>query len=79
MYVGLPNKESGLKLYDMCRRVSDALERQYSTDPMGLIRAKGELATITGFLAGLVGPNDLDDPEKIRRLREAATTLGITV
>ncbi len=63
----------------MCRHVSQELERRYSTDPMGLIRAKGELATITGFLAGLVGPNDPDDPEKVRRLRDAATTLGIAI
>jgi len=66
-------------LYDLCKQVSDELERTHSGDPMGLIRAKGQIATRTGFLVGLVGPGDHDDPEKIRRLASVATELGIHV
>ncbi|MCE5202732.1 MAG: hypothetical protein ABFC80_01790 [Coriobacteriales bacterium] len=68
-----------MRLYDLCRHVSAELEKRYTNDPMGLLRAKGELATRTGFLAGLVGPNDPEDPEKVRRLREAAEAMGIAL
>ena len=46
---------------------------------MALLRAKGELATKTGFLVTLVTPADPDDPEKVRRLLAAATELGINL
>lgn len=63
----------------MCRKVSEELERRYAGDPMGLVLAKGEMARQTGFLAGLVGPSDPDDPEKIGKLRQAAAAIHIHV
>jgi hypothetical protein len=68
-----------VQLYELCQRVSSELERRHAGDPMGLMRAKGELATRTGFLAGMVGPNDSDDAEKTRRLRDAASAIGISI
>jgi hypothetical protein len=68
-----------VELYEMCRKVSEELERRHAGNPMGLVVAKGELARQTGFLAGLVGRSDPDDPEKIRRLRDAAAGIHIYV
>lgn len=64
-------------LYDLCKRVSAELEAKHAGDPIGLVRAKGELATRAGFLVTLVGPNDYDDPGKVAALRAAASELGI--
>lgn len=64
-------------LFDICRRVSLELEARHSNDAMGLLRAKGEIASRAGFLVALVGPNDPDDPEKVRKLSAAARELGI--
>ncbi|MBN2846975.1 MAG: hypothetical protein JXP72_00795 [Coriobacteriia bacterium] len=66
-----------MELYDLCMRVNAEIERRHAGDAMGLVRAKGELAKSTGFLVGLVTPRDPDDPEKIKRLREAATGMGL--
>lgn len=63
-------------LYDLCQKVTQHLERTYP-DPIGLIRAKGEVATRAGFLVSLVGPGDYDDPDKITRLRRAVRELDI--
>ena len=63
----------------MCRKVSEELERRHAGDPMGLVLAKGEMARQTGFLAGLVGPSDHDDPGKIAALRHAAAAVNIHV
>lgn len=68
-----------MELYELCQRVNAELERRHAGDPMGLVRAKGELARQTGFLAGLITRTDHNDPEKVRRLRDAASSLGITV
>ncbi|MGB4441217.1 MAG: hypothetical protein WBJ62_03220 [Coriobacteriia bacterium] len=68
-----------MELYQICRRVSEELERRHAGDPMGLVLAKGELARQTGFLAGLVGRSDPDDPEKIGKLRQAAAAMNIYV
>jgi hypothetical protein len=57
--------------------VSSELESKYANDPIGLVRAKGELATRAGFLVTLVGPGDDDDPEKVHALRSAAAELGL--
>lgn len=64
-------------LYELCKRVSAELESKHAGDPIGLVRAKGELATRAGFLVTLVGPNDHDDPAKVAALKAAATELGI--
>ena len=67
------------ELYRLAIDVSSRLEQQYAGDPIGLIRAKGLLATKTGFLVSLISPSDHDDPEKVRLLRSAAADLGIAV
>lgn len=64
-------------LYDLCKRVSAGLEAKHAGDPIGLVRAKGELATRAGFLVTLVGPNAHDDSDKVAVLRAAADELGI--
>lgn len=66
-------------LYRMALEVTNQLEQQYATDPIGLIRAKGTLATKTGFLVALISPTDHDDPEKAQLLRSAAADLGIHI
>ncbi|MHB1341829.1 MAG: hypothetical protein ACYC77_10145 [Coriobacteriia bacterium] len=68
-----------MELYDLCRKVTEELERRHADDPMGLVLAKGGLARQTGFLASLVTGSDPDDPEKIVRLREAAADMQIHV
>lgn len=65
------------ELYRLARDVTERLERNAGSDPISLIRAKGELATKAGFLVTLVGPNDPDDAAKLLALRRAATDLGI--
>ncbi len=66
-------------LFDTCSRAAQALEAKYAGDPMGLIRAKGDLAKQAGFMVTMVGPHDSDNPDQIARLRQAATALGISV
>jgi hypothetical protein len=66
-------------LYDLSVRVTAQLEEAHAGDPIGLVRAKGELATRTGFLVSLIDPRDPDDPEKVVRLRQAAAAIGIYV
>ncbi len=67
------------QLHSIAVAVIRQLEARYVDDPMGLIRAKGELASRTGFLVALVGAADADDPDRITRLKEAAAELGIAV
>ncbi len=64
-------------LYDLCVRAGKELESRYGNDPIGLVRAKGELAAKAGFLVTLVTPNDVDDQEKRERLVRAAMEMGI--
>lgn len=66
-------------LYQMALEVTNQLEKRHASDPIGLIRAKGTLATKTGFLVALISPTDHDDPEKAQLLRSAAAELGITI
>lgn len=68
-----------MELYDVCKRVTALLQERHKDDPMGLIRAKGDFARSTGFLVSLVGPNDPDDPEKVRLVRAAAAERGFLV
>lgn len=66
-------------LHDLAESVTRHVEAAHAGDPIGLVRAKGELATRAGFLVTMVGRADADDPEKIARLRTAAAQLGIPV
>jgi len=66
-------------LYDIAQQVNGALARKHDGDAIGLVLAKGELATRTGFLVTLISPTDPDDPVKVHALREAARDLGIAV
>jgi hypothetical protein len=56
------------QLYDYCQQVQQHIER----NNLDVFKSRGEIALRCGFLVSLVGPNDPDDPEKIRALREAA-------
>jgi len=67
------------ELYLLATTVTSRLEQTHAGDAIGLIRAKGALATKTGFLVSLITPNDPDDSDKIARLREAAKEMGIAV
>jgi len=66
-------------LYDLAQQVTGALALKHDGDSIGLVLAKGELATRTGFLVALITPSDPDDPAKVHALREAARDLGIAV
>lgn len=66
------------ELYSLASAITAQLERRHGSDALGLVRAKGALATKTGFLVSLIGPNDPDDPAKVTRLREAARELGLS-
>jgi len=62
------------RLYDYCTEIQDHINRK----GLDVFRTRGALALQCGFLITLVNPNDPDDPEKIRALREAARDiLGI--
>ncbi len=65
------------QLYEMCQQANNQLELMHVGDALGLIRAKGMLATRTGFLVSLVTPNDPDDAGKRQALRDAAESIGI--
>ena len=67
------------ELYRIATAVTSRLEQMHPGDAIGLIRAKGALATKTGFLVSLISPTDPDDSDKIARLREAATEMGIAL
>ncbi|MDH4139179.1 MAG: hypothetical protein OEV43_01255 [Coriobacteriia bacterium] len=63
-------------LYDYCTKIQSHIERE----GMDLFRVRGELALRVGFLISLVEPEDPDDPEKVKALREAAQdVLGLTL
>lgn len=66
-----------MELYELCRTVTEELERRHEGDAFALVMAKGAMARETGFLAALVTPRDPDDPEKIRKLKRAAANAGI--
>lgn len=64
-------------LYDLSTSVMRTLEMRHDGDPMGLLRAKGNLCTRTGFMVSMIARNDPDDPAKIEKLRQAAVELEI--
>lgn len=66
-----------MKLYELCRAVTEELERRHEGDAFALVMAKGAMARETGFLVALVTPRDADDPEKIYKLKQAAANAGI--
>ena len=64
-------KNSGVQmgiLYDYAQRI----ERHIDENSLDVYKTRGAIAMRAGFIMTLVNPDDLDDPEKIRRLREAA-------
>lgn len=65
-------------LFDISQRVMREMEDRYP-NPLDLIRAKGELARVSGFMVSMVGPDDMDDPVKIVNLRNAAHEIGIEI
>jgi len=67
------------ELYCLATSITRQLEARHVGDMIGLVRAKGELATRAGFMVTLVGRNDPDDPQKVSRLREVAVELGIAI
>jgi len=56
------------KLYDYCQEIQQHIER----NNLDVFKSRGELALRCGFLISLVGPDDPDDSEKLRALRQAA-------
>ncbi len=56
------------KLYDYCQKIDQHIQ----ANGLDVFRTRGALAMKTGFIVTLVGPDDPDDPEKIRALKEAA-------
>ncbi len=56
------------QLYDDCQRIQEFVEK----NGLDIFKTRGELALRCGFLISLVGPDDPDDPEKIRALHDAA-------
>jgi len=67
------------ELYRIAVAITSRLEQMHPNDPIGLIRAKGALATKTGFLVSLISPHDPDDSEKVACLRKAAVEMGIAL
>jgi len=65
-------------LYDMSQTLMREIQTRY-TDPMELVRAKGEAARQAGFMVSMVSASDPDDPQKIAGIRNAARQLGITL
>jgi hypothetical protein len=60
----------------MSQQLMREIENRYP-NPMDLLRAKGAIASSTGFMVSLVSAADADDPVKIAKLRDAAHELGI--
>lgn len=65
-------------LYEICQMLMGQLETQY-TNPMDLLRVKGEIARSAGFMVSMVTSQDADDPAKIAQVRNAARQLGINL
>lgn len=56
------------RLYDYCETIQSHIDKEN----LDVFRTRGALALQCGFLITLVSPNDVDDPEKLRALRDAA-------
>lgn len=65
-------------LYDMSQTLMREIEARYS-NPMDLIRAKGEVARVAGFMVSMVTVGDADDPQKLESLRAAAREFQISL
>jgi hypothetical protein len=65
-------------LCDMSQKLMREIETRYP-NPMDLLRAKGAIASSAGFMVSLVSADDIDDPMKIAKLREAALEQGIVL
>ena len=63
-------------LYNMCQTLMKEVETR-NPNPVELLLAKGELARKAGFMVSLVGPGDVDDPQKIEAIRAAAREMGV--
>ena len=64
------------QLYEYCGRVVDHIDQS----GLDVFKTRGQLALKTGFLITLVEPDDPDDPEKVKALREAAQeVLGLSL
>lgn len=62
------------KLYEYCEQIQSHIEH----NQLDVFRTRGALNLQCGFLISLIGPDEPDDPEKIRALREAArNVLGL--
>jgi hypothetical protein len=65
-------------LYNMCQKLMKEVETR-NPDPMSALRVKGQIARDAGFMVSLVQPSDMDDPQRINGVRNAAQQLGITL
>jgi hypothetical protein len=56
------------KLYDYAQAIEEHIKKN-NLDPF---KTRGAIAVQVGFIITLIGPDEPDDPEKIRLLRAAA-------
>jgi hypothetical protein len=56
------------KLYDYAQ----AIEAHIKNNNLDVFKTRGAIAVQVGFIVTLIGPDEPDDPEKIRLLRAAA-------
>lgn len=62
------------QLYDYSVKIQEHIE----SNKLDVFKTRGELAMKCGFIITLIGPNDPDEPQKMKALREAAkSVLGI--
>lgn len=62
------------QLYDYSVKIQQHIE----SHQLDVFKTRGELAMKCGFIITLIGPNDPDEPQKVKALREAAkTVLGL--
>jgi hypothetical protein len=62
------------KLYDYAQRIEDHIQRSN----LDVFKTRGAIAMRVGFIVTLVKPDDPDDAEKIRALKDAANeVLGL--
>lgn len=56
------------KLYDYAQTI----EQHIQSNNLDVFKTRGAIAVQAGFIITLIGPDEPDDPEKIRLLRAAA-------
>lgn len=59
------------KLYDNCQIVINEIQAR----GLDVYKSRGALALETGFLISAIGPNDPDDPQKLKALSDASVKL----